>query len=146
MPAFTAQSASRSNSSNTFIPSSHDIHKSPLQWKRTHKSVQKWNSERKYIHIFTVLKSMQQHVVPDDESSLLLSTASLSHQSMEIPFDPLIGMKLLAPIFNNLAQNRKTWLTFAHLAKASAFVSHGICTHIGFPSILSNFPFFVAAQ
>lgn len=36
-------------------------------------------------------------------------------------------------------------LTFAHLASASGFLSQGICTHIGFPSMWSNLGLLVAA-
>lgn len=42
--------------------------------------------------------------------------------------------------------NNNNVFTFAHLDSAWEFLSHGICTQIGFPTIRSKFELLVEAQ
>lgn len=63
-----------------------DLYKSVFYETKTQKNILKVCSFSE--NQFTALRSRQQHAEPNDESSLLLSIASLWHQSMGIQFGP----------------------------------------------------------
>lgn len=103
----------------TFIPSSQEIQRSPRVRKQATACRAKW------------------WIQPSSLSWVMMASI---HGKPVWPFkkisEKLIDVKL----------KKNMLFTFAHLAKASGFLSQGICTQIGFPDILSKFGFLVAAQ
>lgn len=127
IPAFIDQSAFSNNSSKTFIPSTHDIHRFPRVKKQaTECHAKSW-------------------IQPSSRSWII--TASIHGK----PVCPWIKCIVIFLVHSKFLPKWFVWfnrlqLTFAHLANASGFFSHFICTQIGLPFIRSNFLFFVAAQ
>lgn len=77
-------------------------------------------------------------------------SANICSRNMDVKKEDKHMLRTLALRFLNgngsKTMRYRTEHTFAHFARASAFLSHGIWTQIGFPFILSKFGFFVAAQ